>query len=90
MKQFVHLSIANKSKDGEEYQYLETMECLVYGITPKFEDIFFEGSPTIDFHARLAVTAIAKDDNLAKDLGLKNLPPTNVPAGKKKKRYVYA
>ena len=85
-----YLSMANKSNDGDEFKYLETMECLVYGTTPKFDDIFFEGSPIIDFHARLAATAIAKDDDLAKDLGLKNLAPTNVPAGKKKKRYVYA
>jgi exonuclease V gamma subunit len=85
-----YLSMANKSRDGEEYKYLETMECLVFGIAPKFDDIFYEGSSNVNFHARLAATVIAKNDDIAKDLGLKNLAPTNAPAGKKKKRYVYA
>jgi exodeoxyribonuclease V gamma subunit len=84
-----YLSMSNKSNDGEEYKYLQTMECLVYGTSPKFEDVFGDGSPVVDFYARLASVMIVQDDDIAKDLGLKNRPPTNVPAGKKKKRYIY-
>jgi hypothetical protein len=84
-----YLSMSNKSNDGEEYKYLQTMECLVYGTSPKFDDVFGDGSPVVDFYARLASVKIVQDDDIAKDLGLKNRPPTHVPAGKKKKRYIY-
>jgi len=85
-----YLSMANKSNDGEEYKYLQTMECLVYGTNPKFDDVFGAGSPIVDFYKRLAAVKLEQDDDIAKDLGLKNIPPTQVPAGKKKKRYIYA
>ncbi|CAB4685783.1 unannotated protein [freshwater metagenome] len=85
-----YLSMSNKSNDGEEYKYLQTMECLVYGTNPKFDDVFGAGSPIVDFYKRLAAVKLEQDDDIAKDLGLKNVPPTNVPAGKKKKRYIYA
>jgi hypothetical protein len=85
-----YLSMSNKSNDGEEYRYLQTMECLVYGMNPKFEDVFGAGSPIVDFYRRLAAVKLEQNDDIAKDLGLKNVPPTNVPAGKKKKRYIYA
>jgi hypothetical protein len=84
-----YLSMSNKSNDGEEYKYLQTMECLVYGTSPKFDDVFGDGSPVVDFYARLAAVMLVQNDDIAKDLGLKNRPPTNVPAGKKKKRYIY-
>jgi hypothetical protein len=82
--------MANKSNDGEEYKYLQTMECLVYGTNPKFEEVFGTASPIVDFYKRFAAVKLEQDDDIAKDLGLKNVPPTNVPAGKKKKRYIYA
>ena len=85
-----YLSMSNKSNDGDEYKYLQTMECLVFGTNPKFEDVFGTGSPVVDFYERLASVKLEQDDDIAKDLGLKNVPPTNVPAGKKKKRYIYA
>ena len=85
-----YLSMSNKSNDGEEYKYLQTMECLVFGTNPKFEDVFGIGSPVVDFYERFASVRLEQDDDIAKDLGLKNVPPTNVPAGKKKKRYIYA
>jgi exodeoxyribonuclease V gamma subunit len=85
-----YLSMANKSNDGEEYKYLQTMECLVYGTNPKFEEVFGAASPIVDFYKRFAAVKLQQDDDIAKDLGLKNVPPTNVPAGKKKKRYIYA
>jgi len=85
-----YLSMSNKSNDGDEYKYLQTMECLVFGTNPKFEDVFGTGSPVVDFYERLASVKLEQNDDIAKDLGLKNVPPTNVPAGKKKKRYIYA
>jgi hypothetical protein len=85
-----YLSMSNKSNDGDEYKYLQTMECLVCGTHPNFEDVFGEGSPITDFYQRLSAVLLAKNDDIAKDLGLKNIPPTNEPSGKKKKRYIYA
>ena len=85
-----YLAMANKSNDGEEYKYLQTMECLVYGMNPKFDDVFGAGSPIVDFYKKFAAVKINQDDDIAKDLGLKNVPPTQVPTGKKKKRYIYA
>jgi exodeoxyribonuclease V gamma subunit len=75
-------------EDGRDYGYLQKQECLVFGLTPKFEELFVEGSEIPDFFSTFFETIVKQSDALKKELKLGNRKD---PAGNaSRKRYLYA
>ena len=75
-------------EDGRGYGYLQKQECLVFGVSPKFDDLFEEGSDIREFFTDFFETIVKQSDSLKKELKLGNRKD---PAGNaSRKRYVYA
>jgi hypothetical protein len=75
-------------EDGRDYGYLQKQECLVFGLTPKFEELFVESSEIPDFFSTFFETIVKQSDALKKELKLGNRKD---PAGNaSRKRYLYA
>jgi hypothetical protein len=75
-------------EDGSAYGYLQKQECLVFGLTPKFEELFAEGSEISEFFSTFFETIVKQSDELKKELKLGNRKD---PAGNaSRKRYLYA
>jgi hypothetical protein len=75
-------------EDGSDYGYLQKQECLVFGLTPKFEELFAESSEITNFFNTFFETIVKQSDELKKELKLGNRKD---PAGSaSRKRYLYA
>jgi hypothetical protein len=75
-------------EDGRDFGYLQKQECLVFGLTPKFEELFAEGSEIPDFFSTYFETILKQSDALKKKLKLGNRED---PAGTaNRKRYLFA
>jgi exodeoxyribonuclease V gamma subunit len=75
-------------EDGHDYGFLQKQECLVFGLTPKFEELFVESSEIPDFFSTFFETIVKQSDALKKELKLGNRKD---PAGNaSRKRYLYA
>ena len=75
-------------EDGSNFGYLQKQECLVFGLTPKFEELFAKGTEIPDFFSTFFETIVKQSDDLKKELKLGNRKD---PAGNAtRKRYLYA
>jgi len=75
-------------EDGRDFGYLQKQECLVFGLTPKFEELFAEGSEIPGFFNTFFETIVKQSDELKKELKLGNRKD---PAGNaSRKRYLFA
>jgi hypothetical protein len=75
-------------EDGRDFGYLQKQECLVFGLTPKFEELFAEGSEISVFFNTFFETIVKQSDELKKELKLGNRKD---PAGNaSRKRYLFA
>jgi hypothetical protein len=75
-------------EDGSNFGYLQKQECLVFGLTPKFEELFAKGTEIPDFFSTFFETIVKQSDDLKKELKLGNRKD---PAGNaSRKRYLYA
>jgi exodeoxyribonuclease V gamma subunit len=75
-------------EDGSNFGYLQKQECLVFGLTPKFEELFAKETEIPDFFSTFFETIVKQSDDLKKELKLGNRKD---PAGNaSRKRYLYA
>jgi hypothetical protein len=83
---FVGLNL--ELEDGRGYGYLQKQECLVFGMSPNFDEMFAEDSDIRKFFTTFFETIVKQSDPLKKELKLGNRTD---PAGNaSRKRYLFA
>jgi hypothetical protein len=90
-KQFnTKISQDNKDSEGNRFSYISTKECLLFGATPIFDEVYLASQEVVGFFDEFfSAIPLQNDDVLAElDLKPKQIKPPN--GGDSRKRYLFS
>ena len=84
------ISQDNKDSEGNRFSYISTKECLLFGVTPAFEEVYSIPGEVIDFFSDFFATIPLQNDEALAELDLKpkQIKPPN--GGDSRKRYLFS